>query len=67
MEETLELLKTRFVDKIITREIEQACVKIGNLGYRLSDDDYKRLEQRLKEIDKYKEAQLRIEGYDNSW
>lgn len=41
-------------DKIITQEVADACVKIGNLGYRLTDDDYKRLEQRLKEIKEVK-------------
>ena len=46
-------------DKIITQEVADACIKIGNLGYRLSDDDYERLEQRLKEIEKYKEVQPR--------
>lgn len=59
MKETLELLKAECMDssnRVITKEITDACVKIGNLGYRLTDDDYERLEQRLKEIDKYKEV-----------
>ena len=43
-------------NRVITQEVADACIKIGNLGYRLSDDDYERLEKRLKEIDKYKEA-----------
>ena len=46
-------------DKMITQEIAEACIKIGNLGYRLSDEDYERLEKRLKEINKYKEIQPR--------
>lgn len=62
MEATLELLKAGCMNsnnRVITQEIADACIKIGNLGYRLSDDDYERLEERLKEIDKYKEAQPR--------
>ena len=62
MEATLELLKAGCMNsnnRVITQEIVDACIKIGNLGYRLSDDDYERLEERLKEIDKYKEAQPR--------
>lgn len=59
MEAVLELLKVGQMDsnnRVITQEIADACIKIGNLGYRLSYDDYKRLEQRLKEIEKYKEV-----------
>ena len=69
MEAVLELLKVGQINsnnRIITQEVADACVKISNLGYRLTDDDYKRLEQRLKEID-IKEAHPCIEGYDNSW
>ena len=57
MEATLELLKAGCMNsnnRVITQEIVDACIKIGNLGYRLTDDDYERLEQRLKEIKKYK-------------
>ena len=60
MEATLELLKVGQMNsnnRVITQEIADACIKIGNLGCRLTDDDYERLEQRLKEIEKYKEAQ----------
>ena len=59
MEATLELLKAGQMssnNRVIAQEIADACIKIGNLGCRLSDDDYERLEQRLKEI---KEAQPR--------
>ena len=59
MEAILELLKVGYMDsnnRVITQEVADACIKIGNLGYRLSDDDYKMLEERLKEI---KEAQPR--------
>ena len=69
MEATLELLKLGQMDsnnRVITQEIADACIKIRNLGYRLSDDDYERLEQRLKEIKKYMEAHPCIEGYNNS-
>ena len=62
MEAILELLKVGYMDsnnRVITQEVADAYIKIGNLGYRLSDDDYERLEERLKEIDKYKEVQPR--------
>ena len=62
MEVTLELLKAEQMNsnnRVITQGIADACIKIGNLGYRLSDEDYERLEKRLKEINKYKEAQPR--------
>ena len=47
-------------NRVITQEVAEACIKIGNLGYRLSDEDYERLEKRLKEINKYKEIQPHI-------
>ena len=57
MEATLELLKVGCMNsnnRVITQEVADACIKIGNLGYRLTDDDYERLEKRLEEIKKYK-------------
>ena len=63
MEAILELLKAGQMNdnnRVITQEIAEACIKIGNLGYRLSDEDYERLEKRLKEINKYKEIQPHI-------
>lgn len=63
MEATLELLKAGQMNgnnRVITQEVAEACIKIGNLGYRLSDEDYERLEKRLKEINKYKEIQPHI-------
>lgn len=62
MEAVLELLKAGQMNsnnRVITQEIADACIKIGNLGYRLTDNDYERLEQRLEEIKKYKEEQPR--------
>ena len=46
------------VDDRIEKSYQQVadCIKIRNLGYRLSDDDYERFEQRLKEIKKYEEV-----------
>ena len=39
---------TNQFEKKVTEEVAAACVKIGNCGYRLTEEDYERLKDRAQ-------------------